>query len=126
MSEMGPPRLLGEHTSRNVNAGTGQDLGGAPASAGIGIVNGIDHAANPGRANRIGARRRLPMMTARLQTHVKSRAPRLRTRLAQGFGLRMRAAAGVGPAARQNGAVLNKQRANGGIWRAKTKPAPAK
>ena len=66
------------------------------------------------------------MMTARLQTYVKGRAPRLRARLAQGFGFRMRAAAGLGPAARQNGAILDNECANRGIWRAKTKTAPAK
>ncbi len=124
MSELGPPRLLREDP-RLTSIPAPAKMGAAPADAGIGIVNRIDHAPHPGRDNRIGARRRPPMMTARLQSHVKRRAARLRSRLTQGFGFRMRTAAGLGPAARQNGAVFDNERADGRIWGATPKSAPA-
>src|SRR5262245_44034214 len=125
MTEMGSLRLAGQDARRHANAGAFQNPRGGSFSARIGIVDGVDNAANACRDDRTRAWRRVPMMAAGLQCHIKRRPFRTRARIAQGFGFRMGAPARLCPSARQYSPILDDERADGWVWRAKPIPPPA-
>jgi hypothetical protein len=91
----------------------------------IGILDRSDDAGNAGSDDGVGARRRLAEMRTGLERDVKRRAPRRLTGAPQRFGLCMRAAAGLGPAAPDDRTILHHDRADGWIRPGSTEPAPA-
>ena len=108
-----------------------RDAGGAqpgmalPGHFRIGILDRRHHARNAGGDDRIGAGRRLAEMRARLQRHIERGAARGLAGARQRLGLGMGPAAGLGPAAADDDAVLDHDRADGGIGPGAALPAPA-
>ncbi len=108
-----------------------RDAGGAqfgmalPGHFRIGILDRRHHPRNPGRDHRIGAGRRFAEMRARLQRDIERGAARGVTGARQCLGLGMGAAAGLGPAAADNDAVLDHDRADRRIGPGAALPAPA-
>ena len=96
-----------------------------PGHLRIGILDRRHHARDAGGDDGVGARRRLADMRARLQRHIERGAARglagARQRLRLGVG----PAAGLRPAAADNDAVLDHDRADGGIGPGAALPAPA-
>ena len=72
----------------------------------IGVFQRRDDAGDARRDDGVGAGRRLAVMRAGLERHVKRRAARGRAGAAQRLDLRMRPAAGLRPAAADDDAVL--------------------
>ena len=91
----------------------------AAGDARVGILDGADDAADAGRDDGVGARRRGAVMRAGLQRHVQGRPARLRPRAAQGFRLRVRTAAAGGDTARDHlaGRLIRDDGADGRVWR---------
>ena len=108
-----------------------RDAGGAqprmalPRHFRIGILDRRHHARDAGGDDGIGAGRRLAEMRARLQRHIERGAARGLAGARQRLRLGMRPAAGLGPAAADNDAVLDHDRADGGIGPGAALPAPA-
>jgi hypothetical protein len=108
-----------------------RDAGGAqprvalPGHFRIGILDRRHHARNAGGDDGVGAGRRFAEMRARLQRHIERGAARGLAGALQRLGLGMRPAAGLGPAAADDDAVLDHDRADGGIGPGAALPAPA-
>ena len=91
----------------------------------IGILDRRHHAGNSRSDHRIDAGRRLAEMRTGLQGHVERGAARGLTGALERLRLGMRPAAGLGPAAADDDAVLHDHSADGGIGPGATLPAPA-
>ena len=108
-----------------------RDAGGAqfgvalPGHLRIGILDRRHDARNAGGNHRIGAGRRLAEMRARLQRHVERGAARGFARALKRLRLGMRTAAGLGPAAADDDAISDHDRADGRIGPGAALPAPS-
>ena len=91
----------------------------------IGVFDRSDDAGNADGDDRVGARRRLAKMRTGLERDVECRAPRRLAGPSQRFGLCMRAAARLGPAAPDDHTILHHDRADGRIGPGAAQPAPA-
>ena len=108
-----------------------RDAGGAqpgvalPGDFWIRILDRRCDARDARRDDGIGAGRRLAEMRARLQRHVERGAAGGFARAHKRLRLGMGTAAWLGPAATDDDAVLDHDRADGGIWPGAALPAPA-
>ena len=119
------PRLLGADADLDRDARRAQPRVARARDFGIGIFERRDDARNAGGDDGVGAGRRLAVMRAGLERDVERRAARRRAGAAQGFDLGMRPAAGLGPAAADNDAVLDDHRADRRIRPGAAESAPA-
>ena len=107
-----------------------RDAGGAksgmalPDHFGIGILDRRHHAGNASGNDGVGARRRLADMRAWLQRHIKRGAARGLAGALERLRLGMGTAARLRPAAPDDDAVLDHDRADGGIGPGAALPAP--
>ena len=76
VSGMGVPRLVGAHADVDSDAGGTQPRVALPGDFGIGILDRADDARDTGGDQRIGARRRLAVVRARLERDVDGGAAR--------------------------------------------------
>ena len=93
-----------------------QERCAAPVYAGVGVYGGYKAAGNSGVYQRVGARRGLAVMAARLQRNIAARAARLATCDLQRNGLRMGAAAVLSRALADNLPVFDEQTSDGRIF----------
>ena len=89
------------------------------------ILDRRHHAHDPGGDHGIGARRRLADMRTRFQRHIERGAARGLAGAVERLGLGVGAATGLGPATADNDAILDHDRADGGIGPGAALPAPA-
>ena len=108
-------RLVGADAGLDRYPGGTQPRVALPGHFRIGIFQRRDDARDAGGNDGIGAGRRFAVMRARLKRDVKRRAARRVAGAAQSFDLGVRAAAGLRPAAPDDHAVVDDDRANRGI-----------
>ena len=107
------------------------DAGGAqlgvalPGHRRIGVLDRRHHARHPGRDQRVRAGRRAAVMRAWFQRDIERGAARLRAGLRQSFNFGMGTAAGLGPAAADNHAVLHQHGADRGVRPSIAEPTTA-
>src|ERR1700758_45771 len=101
-----------QHALGSFNTSPIEEPRGTTSCARIGIADRIDNAAYAGCNNGIRARRRLPVMAARLQADIERGPLGIRCCIAQGLGLRMGTPAWLGPAARNNDPVFDDEGAD--------------
>ena len=68
-------RQVGAQAKLDRDSGAPQQRGPLPRDLRERVLQGDDDASNPGVEDRVGTRRRLAMVAARLQCHVQRRAP---------------------------------------------------
>ena len=106
------------------DAGSAQSGVALPGYFRIGILDRRHHAGDAGGDDGIGAGRRLAGMRTRLQRHIERGAARGLAGALERLRLGMRPAPGLGPATADNDAVLDHDRADGGIGPGAALPAP--
>ncbi len=119
------PRLIGADADIDGNARGAQPGVALPCHFGIGVFERRHHARNAGGNDGVGAGRRFAVMRAGLERDIQCRANCRLTRAAQRLDLGMRPAAGLRPAAADNHAILDDDRADRRIGPGAAKPAPA-
>ncbi len=119
------PRLIGADADLDGNARGAKPRVTLPCHFRIGIFQRRHHPRNAGGNHRIGAGRRFAVMRAGFERDVERRTARGLACPAQRLDLGMRPAAGLGPAAADNHAILDDHRADRRIGPGAAKPAPA-
>ena len=128
MAGMIAPRFLGADADIDGDAGRAQPRVARAGNLRIGIFDRRDDPGHAGGDDRVGARRRLAEMRARLERDVEGRAARGLAGAAQGLDLGMRPAAGLGPAAADDPRrppSRDNDRADRGVGPGAAEPAPA-
>ena len=121
MDAHAPPRRPARRPRRCFRA---QPLVPLPATSGLGSSTAETTRAMPARDDGVGAGRRLAVMRARLERDVERGAARRLAGAAPALRLGMRPPAGLGPAAADDDAVLDDDRADRGIGPGLAEPAP--
>ncbi len=106
------------------DAGLAQPGDPAAGDTRVGILEGYDDVFNTGIDQRAGAGRRLSPMAARLEADIGGGAQCRRSGAAQGFSFGVRPAAGLGPAAADNGSPVDEDAADGRVGPDIAEPAP--
>src|SRR5207237_10146568 len=122
---MSPLRPTGLHADIDANARIAQPRMPGARYFGIGILQSRNDARDAGRNHGVGAWRRLAMVRAWFERDIERRAASRLAGPAQGFDFGVRPAARLRPAAADNFAVFNDDRANRRIRPGSTEPAAA-
>ncbi len=109
----------------DLDTGVAQFRVALPRDFRIRILDRRHHALDARGNHGIGARRRLPDMRTGLERHIKRGAARRRSGLCERDRLRMRTATRLGPAAPDNDAVLDDDRADSRVRPGASEAAPA-
>src|ERR1700694_5695565 len=125
MSGMIARRLIRTEPDIDRDAGGAKFCMALPGDFWVGILDRGDHARDAGGDDGLSAGRRLADMRARLQRHIERGAARGLTGPRERLRLGMGPATRVGPAAADNDAVLDHDRADGRIGPGAALPAPA-
>ena len=118
-------RLVGADADIDRDAGGAQPRMALPATSGLGSSSADTTRAMPAAITASAQGGDLAVMRARLERDVERRAARRVAGAAQRLDLGMRPAAGLGPAAADDHAVLDDDRADRGVRPGAAKPAPA-
>ena len=116
----------GIQTDIDGNPGRAKSGVALPRHLGIGVLDRRHHARNACGDHGVDARRRFADMRTGLQRHIERGAAGGLTGALERLGFGMRAAAGLGPAAADDDAILHHDRADGGIRPGPPLPAPPK
>ena len=125
MAGMVVPGFLGADADFDRNARSTQPPMAFARNFGIGVFERRHDPRNARGDDGVGAWRRLAVVRAGLQRDVERRAARRRAGAPQGLDLGMGPATGLGPAAADNGAVLDDDRAHGRVRPGPAQSAPA-
>ena len=117
-------RFRAQHAGNDFDTRRPQPGDAGAIDARVRVVAGNDDARDPGRDKRLGARRGLPGVVARLKRDVGVCAARGLAGHDQRLGLGMRAAAGLGAAAADDAAIPHYHAANGRVGPGRPQAAP--
>ncbi len=120
-----PPRLLGADADLDDDAGLSQAPVAGASDLRIGINKRGDHARDAGSDDGVDTRPCPAVMRAWLERDVQRRPARCRTGAAQRLGLRVRPPTRLRPAAANDHAIFDDDRADGGIGPGASQPVPA-